>query len=291
MTDRQEFYVPSVDERAAKDKQHIQLTYITHFYFDQKSPKTLIDLLDKYTEYDSELLDQIQFVIVDDCSPLQFDLPDYDLNITWLRITDDIQWNQGGARNLGAVYAKSDKILISDLDLEFPEYTLRKMVEMRNPGRNFYKIYRKDKESGSIRNGHPNTFFMSRGRFMRLYGYDEEYSGGYGAEDYRFVKFQKYHGSWQHHLSKRYYCHKRTEIDRDEAYHSLKRDFGRNTTIDHRKRNELLCGGAESGHSRIFLNFRWEIMLDNSRSVKMAVVSRRWWKHLWWFRVLGIYYR
>lgn len=288
MTDKQTFLIPKVSDRSSQDKQHIRLTYITHFYFDQKSPETLFNLLEKYEKYDPELLDQIQFVIVDDCSPLKIDILDYDLNITWLRISDNITWNQGGARNLGVTYAKSDKILMSDLDLEFPEHTLRKMVKMRNPGRNFYKIYRKDKEDGSIRNGHPNTFFMSRGRFMRFYGYDEEYSGGYGAEDYRFVKFQKYHGSWQHHLQKKYYCHKRIEIDRDGAYHSLNRNFDRNTIIDSRKRNELLYGGAESGHSRIFLNFQWKVMLENNRMTRPIVTSKRWWKHIWWFRVLGV---
>lgn len=291
MTDIQEFYVPSVEDRASNDKQHIQLTYITHFYFDQKSHRTLTELLDTYSEYDSGLLDKIQFVIVDDCSTLQFDIPTYDLNITWLRITDDITWNQPGARNLGVTYAKSDKILISDLDLEFPEHTLRKMVEMRNPGRHFYKIYRKDRENGSIRKGHPNTFFMSRGRFMRLYGYDEEFSGGYGAEDYRFVKFQKYHGSWQHHLPKKFYCHKRTEIDRDKSYHSLERDFSRNTSIDQRKRNELLMWGGEAGHSRMFLDFKWEKVFEKNRSGRVLPKPDRLWKHMWWFRTLFGYYK
>ena len=58
-------------------------------------------------------------------SPLQTDPPDLPLNLTWIRIREDIAWNQPGARNLGAVYAKSDKILITDLDHEFPEATLR----------------------------------------------------------------------------------------------------------------------------------------------------------------------
>ncbi len=218
MTDRQPYIVPDEKSRAAFDKQHIRLSYITHYYLNQKKTKTISDLLEMYAMYDSDLLDVIEFVIVDDCSPLQFDIPDYDLNITWLRITDDIMWNQGGARNLGVTYAKSDKILITDLDFEFPEHTLREMVYRRNPGRHFYKIFKKDKQTGVIQKGHANTFFMSRGRFMRMYGYDEEFSGGYGSEDFRFVKFKKYHGCWQHYLPKRFFCHRRI-IDHSNSYH------------------------------------------------------------------------
>ena len=228
----------------------------------------------------------MHFVIVDDCSPLLFDIPKLNLNITWLRITDDISWNQGGARNLGVIYAKSDKILISDLDLEFPEHTLKKMINAKNPGKHFYKIYRKNKKTGMIRSGHPNTFFMSRARFIRFYGYDEEYSGGYGAEDYRFVKFLKYHGSWQHHLSKRYFCYKREEINRDISYHSLERNFERNSPIDQRKRSELLEWGEEAGHSRIFLNFRWEVKANFQRLKKMERPKNRLWKHFWLFRTI-----
>lgn len=290
MVDKQKFIKPEVGNLHSQDMQQIRLTYITHFYFDQKSPDTLLDLLHKYESYSSSLLDQMHFVIVDDCSPLEFEIPEFKLNLTWLRITDDIRWNQGGARNLGATYAKSDKILLSDLDLEFPEHTLQRMVDARNPGKHFYKIYRKDRETSAIRKGHPNTFFMSRGRFIRLYGYDEEFSGGYGAEDYRFVKFFKYHGSWQHHLPKRFYCHKRTEINRDGAYHSLKRDFSRNTPIDQRKRSELLEWGAEGGHSRMFLNFRWELKRQFWRAKDVPKPRKRYWKHLWLFRtVFGSY--
>ena len=285
MVDKQQFIKPKLNMLHAKDMQHIKLSYITHFYFDQKTPDTLFELLRKYEDYSPEILDFIHFVIVDDCSPLNFDIPEFQLNITWLRITDDIKWNQGGARNLGVMYAKSDKILISDLDLEFPEHTLEKMITARNPGKHFYKIYRKNKETGLLRNRHPNTFFMSRARFLRFYGYDEEYSGGYGAEDYRFVKFLKYHGSWQHHLSKRFFCFKREEIDRTTSYHSLSRNFDRNSPIDKRKRSELLEWGPESGHSRIFLNFKWKVCKVFMRP-KQEKKSKRLWKHLWLFRTV-----
>lgn len=277
---------PNITEMHALDKQHIRLSYVIHYYFDQNSPATLLSLLENYSKYSSDLLDIVQFVIVDDGSPLRFDIPEYNLNIVWLRIADNISWNQGGARNLGVVYAKSDKVLIADIDHEFPEHTLMKMANLGNIGKKFYKIWKQDPISKQYKRPHPNTFLISRGRFIRLYGYDEEYCGGYGAEDYRFVKFQKYHGSWQKHLPKKYYCIARKYIDRDNSYHSLDRDLSRNTPIDARKRNELLYWGEESGHSRMFLNFNWDIIHIHNRWTKPAKRRKCYWKHLWILRTI-----
>ncbi|HIG90401.1 MAG TPA: glycosyltransferase [Flavobacteriaceae bacterium] len=286
MSDKQTFFRPKLSDRHVDDKQHILLTHVIHYYFDQESPSAILDLLSKYSKYSSEVLDVIQFVIVDDGSPLEFNIPKYNLNITWLRITDNILWNQPGARNLGITYAKSDKVLFADLDHEFPEHTLKRMTEMGRLGRKFYKIWRLNKEDNTTIRPHPNTFLVSRGRFFELYGYDEEYSGAHGGEDYRFVKFQKNHGSWQRKLPKRFYCTKREEINRDSAYHSLDRDQSRNTPIDHRKRNELILWGDSAGHSRIFLNFKWEIVFNYNRKGIPKRKDNRLWKKLWIFRTL-----
>lgn len=285
MSDRQEFFVPDENKTHAQDKQHIRLTCVINYYLDRDLDITVLDVLSKYSKYSSDLLDVIQFVVVDDGSPVELDIPEYDLNITWLRITEDIPWNIGGSKNLGVVYAKSDKVLISDLDHEFPEHTLKKMTEMRNLGRRFYKVWRKHEDTNIIGRPHSNTFLISRGRFLKLYGYDEEYCGGYGAEDYRFVKFHKYHGSWQRKLPKEFYCVRR-KIKKDTDYISLKRDFVRNTPIDQRKRNELLYWGEESGHSRMFLNFKWDVVAVYNRKTKPNRSANRHWKHFWILRTL-----
>jgi len=284
MSNKQEFFIPDINKTHPEDRQHILLTCVINYYLNNETADSVLDLLSKYASYSPDLLDVIQFVVVDDGSPFVFDIPEYDLNLTWLRITEDIPWNIGGSKNLGVVYAKSDKVLITDLDHEFPEHTLRKTTTMGNLGRKFYKLWRKHSDTGVIGRPHSNTFLISRGRFLKLYGYDEEYCGGYGAEDYRFVKFQKYHGSWQRKMSKKYYCIRRKECF--EKDHSLKRDFERNTPIDQRKRNELLYWGEGSGHSRMFLNFKWNVKCNYIRKTKPKRPSKRYWKHFWIFRTL-----
>ncbi len=266
------------------DKSHIKLSYITHFYCNQNNIDSVTQLLSLYETYPQEILDVLQFIIVDDGSPIDYIIPEFDLNIVWLKITEDIQWNQAGSRNLGALYARSDKILISDLDHEFPEETLHYMIQTGNPGRSFYKVYRTDKKTDSLKKGHSNLFFMSRARFFRHFGYDEEFAGHYGAEDYRFVKYHKYHGSKQKYLPKKYRCFER-ELDRDKSYHTLERSLAFNTPIDTRKKQEIDLYGAEHGHSRLFLNFKWQVLAQFNRAPPEPT-EQKWWQPLWWFRYL-----
>lgn len=274
-----------VTSRHPDDKSHIRLSYITHFYCNQTSIDSVFSLLREYEQYPADLLDAIEFVIVDDGSPLEYDIPPLDLNFRWLKITDDIQWNQGGARNLGVTYAKSDKIIMSDLDHACPPETLRYLVNARPPGRKFYKLRRRH-ENGEIYKGHSNLFFMSRARFLRFYGYDEEFCGHYGAEDYRFVKYQKYQGSQQRYLPASVWCYSR-KLDRKASYHSLKRDLSANTPVDMRKRDECALFGGEYGHSRMFLNFNWKILASHNRRPASPPRIRRLWRPSWWWRWLN----
>ncbi len=120
--------------RKVADKQHIKLTYITHFYCNQQDISEVVSLLREYETMPASVLDYVQFVIVDDCSPLEYEIPEFNLNLTWLRITTDIPWNQGGSRNLGVTYAASDKILMTDLDHVLPVSTFTYLINAANPG-------------------------------------------------------------------------------------------------------------------------------------------------------------
>jgi len=272
------------------DWSHIRLTYITHFYLNQSRSETVTALLEHYAGYAPELLDRIHFIVVDDGSPLQIPPPDLNLNLTWIRVNEDIRWNQGGARNVGVMYAKSDNMLLSDLDLIFPEETLKALTETGPCGKNIFKFKEKEmvdgKATGVLRKGHPNTFFLSRARFLRFYGYDEEFTGNYGAEDFRFVKFQKSQGSRQRYFDERYPYTVRHEIDRKNAYHSLSRDLSTNTPVDSRKRFENEAWGHEHGHSRMALDFTWTLLAQRRRPGIFQPAEDRGWKRRWLLRTL-----
>lgn len=266
-----------------KDKSHIKLSYVAPFYFDKKDASLLFDLLKRYESYSDDILDVIQFVIVDDASPIEYEIPTFNLNILWIKVLDNIQWNNPGARNLGVVCAKSDKVLISDIDHEFPEETLRAIIHLKECGRKFFRIRRKNYD-GSALGAHPNTFVMSRARFLRLYGYDEEFCGNYGCDDTTFVRWQKYNGTKFGYLPSKYYCHVR---DKDVPYHhSLIRNLKPNQSMAAEKIKAMKTFGHGAGHSRQFLNFKWELVCDQNRETKPSRKKDPLWQKRWYWRWL-----
>lgn len=264
---------------------HIKVTYVTHFYCDKEdSINALYRLLETFATYSKEVLDQVHFVLVDDCSSIEVPPKDFGLNITWLKITDDIPWNNPGARNLGVTYAKSDNIVITDTDHLLPEDTLAYLCTRGRCGRNFYK-FRRRRPDGSTGRGHSNLFFMSRGRFMELFGYDEQFCGHYAHDDMWFVKFKKWHGCRQMYLPAKYKSKLRRDITKGET-HSLNRDQSINTALYEGKRKETALYGDGRGHSRNFLDFNWKILHKHNRPAPTPKENKLWQK-LWWFRILN----
>lgn len=261
-----------------KDYSDLRLAYITHFYCNQKDISAITRLLERYAAYPPEVLARIQFVIVDDGSPIDYQVPDLPLNLTWLKINQDIRWNQPGARNLGAVYSRADTLLLADMDHEVPLEAMRQLIERPSCGKRLYKMWRED-ENGKIYKGHSNLFVTSRGRFFECYGYDEEFSGHYASDDYRFVKYQKARGSFQTYLPKSIRCIERNDLDRKRNYHTLVRDLSFNTPVDSRKRRELVELGRGYGHSRMFLNFTWTMLVDRQMDVVVPRTRCRSWKY------------
>lgn len=261
-----------------KDYSDLRLAYITHFYCNQKDISAITRLLERYAAYPPEVLARIQFVIVDDGSPIEYQVPDLPLNLTWLKINQDIRWNQPGARNLGAVYSRADTLLLADMDHEVPLEAMRQLIERPPCGKRLYKMWRED-ENGKIYKGHSNLFVTSRGRFFECYGYDEEFSGHYASDDYRFVKYQKARGSFQTYLPKSIRCIERNDLDRKRNYHTLVRDLSFNTPVDSRKRRELAEFGRGYGHSRMFLNFTWTMLVDRQLDVVLPRKRCRSWKY------------
>ncbi len=267
------------------DYSHIHLTMVASYYFERAGDGSLAELLREYASLPSDLLDRLQFILVDDGSPVPVDVPrDLDLNLLLLRVNADIPWNWAGGRNLGAVCARSDKILFTDIDHRFPEATLRRLLAMSNPGRSLYRFHRRRPDGGPL--GVPtNIHCMSRGRFLQLFGYDEELCGHYGS-DPMFFQWQKLHGTRLRRLPSRYPCFLR-ERHVEDAGHSLSRDSTHSLEIRRRNMERIRRYGADVGHSRSFLCFPWEVTADlHRRSVPSPTREDRGWARRWWFRWL-----
>lgn len=264
----------------------IELSYIIPCYIEEHNRGSIEQLLRCYAEYSPQLMDRLQFVLVDDHSPIPVTVADdIDLNIRILRVNENIQWNQAGARNLGVLYAASDKVIMTDLDHLFPEQTLQYIVDHTPLGKTAYKPFRYAADGSELK-PHPNTFILSRGRFFEHFGYDEEFAGEYGYEDGFFWRWQRYHGTRFRYTSKSHPIHVRTG-EASGATSGLERDKNKNKQLRTRKLNEIAKYGPAGGHSHQFLNFTWQLLVDRKRkSLTWQAPNRTSWKSFWWWRQL-----
>lgn len=237
-----------------------ELSYIVPIYIEKEKSDIFRQLLKWYETYSSDLLERIQFIFVDDHSPLKIDIPaDCKLHYTLARVDDDIMWNQGGARNLGVHLAKTSKLILTDLDHLFPEALMVEILDAKEPQALY--MFRREKDGQKIY-PHPNTFFCTKATYFKALGVDEEFCGHYGFEDIYFIKLQKALGTKIKKFSRKKVILKEHKDSTNEL-HSLERDLTVNKELFEKKQATLTSGKIFAGHSRLFLNFKWSLLQEN----------------------------
>jgi hypothetical protein len=120
-------------------------------------------------------------------------------------------------------------------------------------------------EANKVLSPHPNSLYMSRARFLRYFGYDEEFAGHYGREESTFVRLQRRFGARSRVMPKAYPLLQRTD-DEDIPYERMQRDMSYNTEL---MRQKLALGRRrdDACFSRKFLDFRfhesWRLSIDD----------------------------
>ena len=90
-----------------------RLTIITHHYNNEAAVQLQ---LATWRSFPQDVLDQLEFIIIDDCSDTPSRWEFSGLAGRLLRVEADIAWNQAGCRNLGASQARTDWLLFHDVD-------------------------------------------------------------------------------------------------------------------------------------------------------------------------------
>jgi glycosyltransferase involved in cell wall biosynthesis len=163
----------------------ISLSLVTHHLNGHQKVKTLLDFL---STLDAQQRAQFEIIIVDDCSTDAMIPEPEGLNLKAYRVTDDIPWNQAGARNLGCFMAASPWILFFDVDQLPTESCVALILEAlaqleKNSMYYFYVDDFVDSNLNIKMQVHPNTFLVHNHTF-KIHGmYDEDFAGRYGFED------------------------------------------------------------------------------------------------------------
>jgi predicted kinase len=103
-------------------------------------------------------------------------------DVQMFRIEVDVRWNWLAARNIGVHHAKTEWVLLTDIDHEVPEATARRIIEKKLDPTNVYRFSRVDAPDLTPYKPHPNSWLMTKKMFDQVGGYDERFSGFYGTD-------------------------------------------------------------------------------------------------------------
>jgi len=151
--------------------------------------------LKSWQEFSSEVLNQIQFLIVDDGSFIEKSAHSFLkkniirnklLDIRIVQIDQKINWNIGGARNLGFFEADSDWVFMLDGDtIVKPKLIEFILNNLQNPNK-VYIFFDRIRPDGKTYRPHPAVMLLTRASYWRNGGCDEDFVGNYGNTDPHF---------------------------------------------------------------------------------------------------------
>lgn len=150
-----------------------------------------------WMDYPSALRERLHVVIVDDCSPKGAKPGKKQITATGLgsirlfRLLKKKVWNWLACRNLGAKVARTEWLLLTDIDHVVPKATLERLLDGELDPRNVYRFKRvvaprpwpyMPFECEDYK-PHNDTWLLTRAMFFdpKVGGYDERLSGCYGT--------------------------------------------------------------------------------------------------------------
>lgn len=166
-------------------------------------PKMLEVWFETLRRYTPEMLESLELLIVDDCGEPAAEIPadiQAMLPCQLLRVTENIPWNQPGARNLALDHCNTDLVLFVDPDMVFPPAMMEDMIlfgERLELG-NVIRFQLKHRKTGALDPSSPNTWFLHVSDFLAVGGYDEDYAGHKGWSDVQLLDVMTSHYKIHH---------------------------------------------------------------------------------------------
>ena len=166
-------------------------------------PRMLQEWFDTLIGYPSEIHSCLELLIVDDCGTPPVEIPD-EVNdlfpVQLFRVTEDIPWNQPGARNLALDHCRTRLVLFVDPDMVFGADMMRGMISAgyELPEGEVIRFMLKHRNNGQLDGSSPNTWFCHVDDFRKVNGYDEDYAGHKGWSDVQLLDVMRTHYKIHH---------------------------------------------------------------------------------------------
>lgn len=223
--------------------------------------------LDQWRSYSDETRKQIEIVLVDDCSKEKFEpMIDFPLNYVIARVTTDIYWNLGGARNLGFHIATGEYAFTGDHDHLFDsEEELKKVLAWPKKQKTMYFLNRERPQYTGHplleHKPHPNSFVAHREDFISAGGYDEDLSGHRGHTDHMTWLAMQYAGWCRDTIPALLLERSELTVDDPDHFKNIQASRARNRSVMERKQAEMRRGTYQNFPN---LRFEWEIVKRGS---------------------------
>jgi hypothetical protein len=114
-------------------------------------------------KFSKEVRKNMRVIVVDDGSPFNPATPgDCGCPLEIYRINVDIRWNQDAARNIGAHYAQTEWLIVTDIDHMVPEATWQYVQTFDPVPNTTYKFNRVSAPAMDPYKPHPNSYFINK---------------------------------------------------------------------------------------------------------------------------------
>lgn len=199
------------------------ISFVSHFYNNIPCIERNIAQMQEI----SHRFPDTEYIIVDDHSSESYEFNIFEgiNNLKLFRICDNIDWNMACARNIGVHESSGDIIFIFDIDHIIDPRQIAcffSNVNSLKPGeRGLFRRIKISKD-GLYYNikSHKNSFIIHRSDFEKVGGYEELFSGNYGAEDSFFFMCCRSAGIFDRQFETRLILQGeqvRSELDRDRS--------------------------------------------------------------------------
>ena len=167
------------------------LSVIVHIYNNQKA---LEDQARFWRDWDFD--HDIELIFIDDGSSPPLTTEALPPMAKCYRVLEDIPWNMPGAKNLGAKYAQGEWLLFYDADQFLAADGIKQLIS-RLPSlkpNNLYRFRRYSIQNSEELCVHQNCQVIRKDEYIRIGGFDEDFSGSYGHDDSYFERVWTFNG-------------------------------------------------------------------------------------------------